>query len=1001
MWLRILLIVFGAGVRIVTSSDLLTKGPSFINEPPNKVEFSNISGTVVSCVADGRPRPIITWVKSDGELIHDLPGLRHMRHDGALVFPPFSPEDYRADVHAAVYRCVVSNSVGTIGSRDVHVRAVVLQNYEIHLFDEFVLRGNIAVLRCPVPSSVADYVKISSWERIDGFMISPHLASDKYGMLDNGDLYIQDTSDHVNPFSFRCHTENTITREKKVSTNYSRIIVTDAHHAQAPRIMQRSSIVNVPIGQKTTLACIAQGYPVPTYRWHKLVGNQPVSLQMRSSARQDGGVLVFHKALPSDTGRYVCHVKNSMGEDSVQIELIVEEPLRVTITPREFQMDVGRTATFNCNVSGNPVGSVVWKKNMRLLSANPRVVFSTKYVVQLRQLKRSDSGMYQCFVSSDLYSAQASARLVIGDLAPKFKSVFAEKTIRPGSYASLSCVATGNPDPHIQWKLDGIWPISTRPGILVSSYLSGESVVTSYVNFSSIDILDSGVYTCEAINDAGRISHSRRLNVFGPLFVRPLDNLTALAGASFSVICPFGGYPFETITWKREGRPLPVNQRQRVYPNGTLQIMDIQPGEDNGQYSCEVTSGEGMQPASRTFRIIIRAGPKVASFSFRDNLHEGMRTAVTCIVLGGDGPLSLRWLKDDEPLAERELNVNVLQEEDGSISTLTFKNLTYKHNGNYTCIVTNDVASGSYSATLTVKVPPRWMLEPSDISTVAGRPARIDCQADGVPPPHVRWKMAISQPPEQFKTIVSSSHIHILVNGSLNFRSVEPSDAGYYLCEANNGVGSGLSAVVRLTVHSAPHFLTKFMVVSTRRGDKVTIDCTPEGDRPVTFTWRKNGILLDTSKETRYSHRTETTINGERSILTIEKSDRKDSALISCTSSNDYGEDTLNVQVTVQDIPDAPQNLEIHDVTSRSVRLTWQKPFDGNFPIQRYTIMWRQTDGTTIGGPDHVAGSETTHIIRGLRPKTRYFFRVKCENSLGESQFGAEVAITTLEEHSI
>lgn len=45
------------------------------------------------------------------------------------------------------------------------------------------------------------------------------------------------------------------------------------------------------------------------------------------------------------------------------------------------------------------------------------------------------------------------------------------------------------------------------------------------------------------------------------------------------------------------------------------------------------------------------------------------------------------------------------------------------------------------------------------------------------------------------------------------------------------------------------------------------------------------------------------------------------------------------------DIPDAPQNLEIHDVASRSVRLTWQKPFDGNFPITRYTIMWRQTDG--------------------------------------------------------
>lgn len=45
-------------------------------------------------------------------------------------------------------------------------------------------------------------------------------------MLENGDLYVQDTSDHANSFSFRCTTENTITREKKVSANYAKIIVT-------------------------------------------------------------------------------------------------------------------------------------------------------------------------------------------------------------------------------------------------------------------------------------------------------------------------------------------------------------------------------------------------------------------------------------------------------------------------------------------------------------------------------------------------------------------------------------------------------------------------------------------------------------------------------------------------------------------------------------------------------------------------------------------------------
>lgn len=62
---------------------------------------------------------------------------------------------------------------------------------------------------------------------------------------------------------------------------------------------------------------------------------------------------------------------------------------------------------------------------------------------------------------------------------------------------------------------------------------------------------DSGVYSCEAYNDAGRAVHARRLNVFGALFVRPLNNLSALSGEKFTVICPYGGYPFDKIEWKR------------------------------------------------------------------------------------------------------------------------------------------------------------------------------------------------------------------------------------------------------------------------------------------------------------------------------------------------------------------------------------------------------------------------------------------------------------------
>ncbi|GFW14877.1 down syndrome cell adhesion molecule-like protein Dscam2 [Trichonephila clavipes] len=351
----------------------------------------------------------------------------------------------------------------------------------------------------------------------------------------------------------------------------------EPHHNQPPRIIRRSTRVKATNGHRATLTCIAQGHPVPIYKWHRATAGQRILSDLDSSVRQEGGVLIFNKVSRSDAGRYSCLVSNAVGEDRADMELVVEEPLRVNLSPQELQLDVGKSALFNCSVEGHPIGSVVWKKDTRFIASNSRVQFPTPTSLQLRQLKRQDSGMYQCFVHRDSFSSQAAARLIIGgessnsaqmvlngnagckdvlmgirdDLAAQFKLAFPEKTVRQGSFVSLICIANGNPAPQVKWTLDGIWTLSTRPGVLVSTYLSGGGDVISYVNITSADVTDSGVYSCTAFNEAGKAVHSRRLNVFGSLFIRPLNNLTALAGGVFKVMCPFGGYPFDSILWKR------------------------------------------------------------------------------------------------------------------------------------------------------------------------------------------------------------------------------------------------------------------------------------------------------------------------------------------------------------------------------------------------------------------------------------------------------------------
>lgn len=74
--------------------------------------------------------------------------------------------------------------------------AVVSQAYAVNVLDEYVLRGNPGILKCHIPSFVADYVYVEAWIQNEKVKFTLENSRD-YGsytlrilQLDKGDKYI-------------------------------------------------------------------------------------------------------------------------------------------------------------------------------------------------------------------------------------------------------------------------------------------------------------------------------------------------------------------------------------------------------------------------------------------------------------------------------------------------------------------------------------------------------------------------------------------------------------------------------------------------------------------------------------------------------------------------------------------------------------------------------------------------------------------------------------------
>ncbi|NXK21580.1 DSCL1 protein, partial [Arenaria interpres] len=827
----------------------------FVNDSIQQVTFSSTVGVVIPCPAAGSPSAVLRWYLATGDDIYDVPHIRHVHANGTLQLYPFSPSAFNSFIHDNDYFCTAENSAGKIRSPNIRVKAVFREPYTVRVEDQRSMRGNVAVFKCLIPSSVQEYVSVVSWEK-DTVSIIPE---NRFFITSYGGLYISDVQKEDALSTYRCITKHKYSGETRQS-NGARLSVSDPAES-IPTMLDSFQSREVKAGRLVELPCIASGYPNPAVRWIK--DGRPLPADSRWTKRITG--LTISDLRVEDSGTYICEVTNTFGSAEVTGTLTVIDPLRVTLTPKKLKTGIGSTVILSCALSGSPEYIIRWYRNTDLVVVDDYISIRgiSNETLLITAAQKSHSGAYQCFATRKSQTAQDFSIIMLEDGTPRIVSSFSEKVVNPGEQFSLMCAAKGAPPPTVTWALDDE-PIPRDSGHRTNQYTMSDGTTVSHMNVTSPQIKDGGVYRCTARNSVGSAEYQARINVRGPPSIRAMKNITAVAGRDTFINCRVIGYPYYSIKWYKDSLLLPDNHRQVVFENGTLKLMDVQKGMDEGEYLCSVL----IQPQlsiSQSVHVTVKVPPLIQPFEFPP-ASIGQLLYIPCVVSSGDMPIHITWRKDGHVILSGS---GVTIESKEFMSSLQISSVSLKHNGNYTCIASNDAATVSRERQLIVRVPPRFVVQPNNQDGIYGKAGVLNCSVDGYPPPKVMWKHAKgSGNPQQYHPIPLTGRIQILPNSSLLIRHVLEEDIGYYLCQASNGVGTDISKSMFLTVKIPAMITSHPNTTIAIKGQTKELNCTARGERPIIIRWEKGDTVIDPDRNMRYAITTKD--NGDEVISTLK-----------------------------------------------------------------------------------------------------------------------------------
>ncbi|XP_059559238.1 striated muscle preferentially expressed protein kinase isoform X3 [Myotis daubentonii] len=601
--------------------------------------------------------------------------------------------------------------------------------------------------------------------------------------------------------------------------------------------------VDVGAGEMALFECLVAGPADVEVDWlcrGRLL--QPALLKCKMHFDGRKCKLLLTSVHEDDSGVYTCKLSTAKDELTCSARLTVRPSLAPLFTRLLEDLEVleGRTARFDCKISGTPPPSVTWTHFGRAVEESENLRLRQDgglHSLHIAHVGSEDEGLYAVSATNTHGQAHCSAQLYVeeprtaatgpssklekmpsipeepehGELErlsmPDFLRPLQDLEVGLAKEAMLECQVTGLPYPTISWFHNG-HRIQSSDDRRMMQYRDVHRLV-----FPAVGPQHAGVYKSVIANKLGKAACYAHLYVTD-VVPGPPDGAPQVVAVTGRMI---------TLTWNP-----PRSLDMAIDPDALTYTVQHQVlGSDQWTalatglrepgwsatglrkgvrhifrvLSATIKSSSKPSPPSEPVQLLERGPPLEEAPAVLDKpdivyVVEGQPASVT--VTFNHVEAQVVWRSCRGALLEARAGVYELSQPDDDQYCLRICRVSRRDMGPITCTARNRHGTQACSVTLELAEAPRFESIMEDVEVGAGETARFAVVVEGKPLPDVMWY-------KDEVLLTESSHVSFVYEEnecSLVVLSTGAHDGGVYTCTARNLAGE-VFCKAELAVRSA------------------------------------------------------------------------------------------------------------------------------------------------------------------------------------------------------